>query len=101
MQHTAAPSGRKRISVKVENFHIEHIRNCLKGIAHSEFTVAPVMSGYRHGRYWSSEHNFQKIGEQVMVRFTTDLEQVKPLIINGFGILASKVLTIQVTDSQH
>lgn len=90
---------RKRISVAVEGAHLAHIRNCLMHFDHDDFTVSPIISGYSTGGYWSSEHGFTRIGERVMIRFTTDYEPIRPFLASGFGILASKVLQIQVTDA--
>ncbi len=99
--HENAASTKKRISVSVEGTHVGHIRNCLSQIDHEDFTVSPIISGWGVRGYWSSEYgNFNRIGEQVMIRFTTDLDPVRPLLNSGFGILASKVLTIQVTDAR-
>jgi hypothetical protein len=99
MQQNAVAT-KKRISVSIEGMHVGHIRNCLSQIAHQDFTVSPIISGWGVRGYWSSEcGGFDRIGEQVMVRFTTDLEPVRPLLNSGFGILASKVLKIQVTDA--
>jgi hypothetical protein len=96
-----AASTEKRISVVVERTHIHHIRNCLSHIECKDFTVSPIISGWGVRGYWSSEYGgFNRIGEQVMVRFTTDLEPVRSLLNSGFGILASKVLKIQVTDAR-
>ncbi|MEQ1695214.1 MAG: hypothetical protein ABL901_05160 [Hyphomicrobiaceae bacterium] len=95
---TNAASTKKRISIAVEGAHVGHIRNCLAHIDHENFSVSPIISGWGVRGYWSSEcGGFDRIGEQVMIRFTTDLEPVQPLLRSGFGILASKVLKIQVT----
>ena len=92
------PVPRKRISVAVEGTHLAHIRNCLSSIDHAEFTVGPIISGYSVGGYWSSEYGFERIGERIMISFTTDLEPIAPFLATGFGILSSKVLQIHVTD---
>ncbi len=97
----SAASTKKRISVAIEGAHICHIRNCLSHFDCEDFSVSPIISGWGVRGYWSSEHGgFERIGEQVMVRFTTDLEPIQPLLSAGFGILASKVLKIQVTDAR-
>lgn len=101
MQATTA-STKKRISVAVEGAHVGHIRNCLSQIDYEDFSVSPVISGWGVRGYWSSEYGgFDRIGEQVMIRFTADLEPIQPLLSSGFGILASKVLKIQVTDARN
>ena len=101
MQASRTGSAKKRISVAVEGTHVNHIRNCLSQIDHSDFSVSPIISGWGVKGYWSSEYSggFERIGERVMIRFTTKLERVQPLLLTGFGILASKVLQIQVTDA--
>lgn len=93
-------STKKRISVSVEGTHVCHIRNCLSQFDCEDFTVSPIISGWGVKGYWSSEYGgFDRIGEQVMIRFTSDIKTVQPLLSSGFGILASKVLKIQVTDA--
>lgn len=91
-------SFKKRISVAVEARHAGYLRSCLAGIDHEDFTVAPILSGYNVRGYWSSEPAFSRIGERVMVAFTADPVPIQSLIASGFGILASDVLTVQVTD---
>lgn len=91
-------SEKQRISVAVELAHVGHIKGCLAGIPHADFTVSPIISGWGVRGYWSSEHNFARIGEKVLVRFTADTEPIRPLIAAGFGILGSKVLQIHVSD---
>ncbi len=86
----------KRISVTVDARHIDYLRSCLKNIAHEEFTVAPVLSGWSTRGYWSSERTFNRIGERVVVSFTTDPEPIRALIGSGFGILARDILTVHV-----
>ena len=98
MPASPAKPNRKRISVAVEGTHLGHIRNCLMHLPHENFTVDPIISGYGVGGYWSSEYGFNRVGERVMIRFTTDFEPIRPMLASGFGILASKVLQIQVTD---
>ena len=94
-------STKKRISVAIEGSYVGHIRNCLCHLDCEDFTVSPVISGWGVRGYWSSEcGGFDRIGEQVMVRFTTDLEPIQLLLNSGFGILASKVLKIQVSDDR-
>ena len=90
---------KKRISVAVEQVHANYIRSCLMAVPHEDFTVSPIISGWSQRGYWSSEFAFHNIGERVMIRFTADLEPIRPLLAAGFGILASKVLQIQVTDA--
>ena len=89
---------KKRIQVSVEKDHVAHIRCCLRAIRHQDFTVDPIISGWGVRGYWSSEQSFTRIGERVMIRFTTDSDRIRPLLASGFGILASKVLQVQVTD---
>lgn len=91
-------STRKRISVAVEGNHLTHIRNCLQHFDCDDVTVSPVMSGYSIGGYWSSDYGFARIGDRIMIRFTADYETLRPILSAGFGILASKVLQIHVTD---
>jgi hypothetical protein len=86
---------RKRIEVEVEARHVPHIRSCLAGIAHADFTVAPILSGFGLRGYWSSERAFQSIGDKVCVRFTADAERVQPLIASGFGIVGRHILLIK------
>ena len=90
-------SSKQRIEVAVEAHHVPHIRNCLNAIAHEDFTVSPIISGWNARGYWSSEYAFRHIGEKVMVRFTAESEPLRPLLAAGFGILLSKVLVINKT----
>jgi hypothetical protein len=90
---------KKRISVAVEKSHSDYIRSCLAMVPHEDFTISPIISGWSQRGYWSSEHAFQNVGERVMIRFTTGSDLVRPLLASGFGILASRVLQIQVTDA--
>ena len=95
---TVTQPTKKRISISVEKDHVSHIRCCLLALPHEDFTVSPILSGFGVRGYWSSEHSFTRIGDRVMIGFTTDCDQIRPLLASGFGILASKVLQIQVTD---
>ena len=88
---------RKRIEVAVEAHHVPHIRNCLEAIAHEDFTVSPIISGWNARGYWSSEYAFGTIGQKVMVRFTADAQPLRPLLAAGFGILLSDILVINAT----
>ena len=92
-------AAKKRISVSIESQHVGYIRSCLTAVDHEDFTVSPIISGWGARGYWSSERAFEQIGQRVMIRFTTDPEPIRPLLASGFGILASKVLQIQVTDA--
>jgi hypothetical protein len=90
---------KQRIEVDVERHHAGHIRNCLDHVAHEDFTIAPVMSGWNRQGYWSSEHAFWTIGAKVRVSFVADVETIRPLLAAGFGILASELMFITVREA--
>ena len=88
---------KKRVEVTVDAHHVPHIRSCLPDVACSDFTVSPVISGWSTRGYWSSEHAFTAIGSKVAIRFTADEAIVRPLLANGFGILAMDLIPITQT----
>ncbi len=90
-------STKMRISVAVEHGHVNSIRNCVMALPHENFTITPIMSGWRQRGYQPSAYGFKNIGQHVMVSFTTEQERVRPLLTAGFGLWAGKILQIGVT----
>jgi hypothetical protein len=102
MHATTAPSAprpsRQRFEIEVESILVAHIRSCLEGTDAEDITVSPIISGWGVQGYWSSERSFQDIGKKVVVRFTAAPEPLRPLLRNGFGILAMSIIPINATD---
>ena len=92
--HSGESCGPKRITIEVKRDHVGHIRACLDAIKYSDLTVSPVISGWGLKGYWSSESQFSRIGERVVMRFTAHHSVVQPLITAGFGILADDIVLI-------
>lgn len=93
----AATRVKKRIQMAVDSSHVAHIQATLAGIDCEDVSLAPIISGWGIGGYWSSEYTFSAIGKKIMVRFTADAAQIEPLLLTGFGILALEIIPISAT----
>ena len=89
---------RKRIEIIVSSHQVPHIKNCTSALECEDFSIAPVISGWGVGGYWSSESTFSQIGKKIRVRFTADSDLVEPFLKNGFGLLAMDIVPISATD---
>jgi hypothetical protein len=88
---------KKRVQMAVDACHVPHIKATLAGIDCEDVSLAPIISGWGIGGYWSSENRFDAIGSKIMVRFTADAAQIEPLLATGFGILALEIIPISAT----
>ena len=89
---------RKLIEIIVNSRQIPHIKNCTRALECEDFSLAPVISGWGVGGYWSSEATFRQIGSRIRVRFIANSELVEPFLKNGFGLLAMDIVPMSATD---
>jgi hypothetical protein len=97
-EYGMAVNAKRQFSMTVEKSVVAHILNCLRDFDHEELSVSPVLSGWsQRGAYWSSEHQFSRIGDKLAIRFIADPGPLHALLSNGFGIINGEIIAIQQT----